>query len=776
MKKIPRIFKKLINSDLFYLAIIALIIVFYFLKLFVPEPKTYITPDFGLSDQINLNFSLKQILANNLKNNQLPWWEPRVTNGFPLIAESQIGAFYLPNVIFLKFFPLEYGYNLGFVFSFLICAVGGFLFFKEISKSKISAFFGALFFTFSATIFLQITHYNTLQTYSLIPIIFYTAEKMLKAKKIGVWFFILVFLYAQQFFAAYVMTSFMTYLILFLYILLRIMMFNRQLERISRFKKFIFIWIAFTSLTILITSIQFIPMLEFASQSTRSQGLGINSLFFSFPVSALLTYFNFNYFGRPNEGFYDFESLSSLHTNFWEANVFFGVIPVILVIVGLFIFRKQKRILFFGTMAFLCLVLALGIYSPTYFIFTLPIFNLFRAPARFIIFTNLFFITIFSISFQSLFKRYLNSSLMKLITIFLLSISFINLIRRAQVYHPILPVKAIYYNESARFLNDNYGKGLSENNYKIYHIGNESLWFLTLIKEGWKNPQKYQFFLNDLTPFFNTLFNIPSTNVFPGSYYYPTSYHYFDQLLRRKFYGKVVENEEIKKLSQSNDERLLKLIFNRAHTIDEEFIRLLKMRNVKFLVTPFKFSENSDIVLIKELKKTFNKTYMLRIYEIKNPSPRFYLSTNYKRITDGEDFEKELQSESLGNFPVFGENDTKVNLNKDKIIQKIQVIKDKPTETILQVKAESDAILVDTDSFYSGWNAYIDSRKTDVFRVNLMQRGIYLEKGKHTVVFTYESLWYFPSLVITGTGIIMLIIIAFWLNRTSRTPLVCKVN
>ena len=47
-------------------------------------------------------------------------------------------------------------------------------------------------------------------------------------------------------------------------------------------------------------------------------------------------------------------------------------------------------------------------------------------------------------------------------------------------------------------------------------------------------------------------------------------------------------------------------------------------------------------------------------------------------------------------------------------------------------------ILVLTDVFYPGWKAYVDGRETAVHRVNGLVRGIFLDRGRHEVVFAYR--------------------------------------
>jgi len=111
---------KINKNDIFYLILLLVFSVLYFLRLFFPRESVFLTPDVYSSDLIHINYSLKYVLAEFLKNNQLPYWTWNTGGGFPLIGESQIGAFYLPNLVLFKLFKFNFAYNFGYVFTFYI--------------------------------------------------------------------------------------------------------------------------------------------------------------------------------------------------------------------------------------------------------------------------------------------------------------------------------------------------------------------------------------------------------------------------------------------------------------------------------------------------------------------------------------------------------------------------------------------------------------------------------------------------------------------------------
>jgi hypothetical protein len=59
----------------------------------------------------------------------------------------------------------------------------------------------------------------------------------------------------------------------------------------------------------------------------------------------------------------------------------------------------------------------------------------------------------------------------------------------------------------------------------------------------------------------------------------------------------------------------------------------------------------------------------------------------------------------------------------------------------VEIKTESAAasVLVLAENHYPGWRAHVDGRSVKMLRVNYNQRGVALPRGRHTVMFNYQS-------------------------------------
>ena len=76
----------------------------------------------------------------------------------------------------------------------------------------------------------------------------------------------------------------------------------------------------------------------------------------------------------------------------------------------------------------------------------------------------------------------------------------------------------------------------------------------------------------------------------------------------------------------------------------------------------------------------------------------------------------------------------------------------------LAISFLSDQLIVFSEIYYpSGWEVYIDGKKSNYFDLNYLLRGMLLPKGKHTIEFNFS-----PKIVKTGINIrIITIIITF---------------
>ncbi|MCX6731361.1 MAG: hypothetical protein NTZ55_05950, partial [Candidatus Roizmanbacteria bacterium] len=127
---------------------IALFIVAYGIFFIVLKDKLPFTPDFGSSDAFHSNVSFKYYLWQSIRSGVLPFWTDKLSGGFPIIAETQIGAFFLPHfIIFPLFSTFSHAYMFLFAFHLLLLSVGMFLLLLLLQIPSLLSFLLALTLT-----------------------------------------------------------------------------------------------------------------------------------------------------------------------------------------------------------------------------------------------------------------------------------------------------------------------------------------------------------------------------------------------------------------------------------------------------------------------------------------------------------------------------------------------------------------------------------------------------------------------------------------------------
>jgi uncharacterized membrane protein YfhO len=83
---------------------------------------------------------------------------------------------------------------------------------------------------------------------------------------------------------------------------------------------------------------------------------------------------------------------------------------------------------------------------------------------------------------------------------------------------------------------------------------------------------------------------------------------------------------------------------------------------------------------------------------------------------------------------------------------------------MLTVKADGDALLVQSDTWYPGWRAWLDGREVPLLRTNDLFRGVAIPSGTHSVVIAYRSTAVTLGLILSLVGLAALLALAFGSN------------
>src|SRR3989338_2607191 len=128
----------LTRKDFAAFSLILLSLIAFYPELFLAKSASLI------GDHLEQHYQWTYILAESVKQFQLPFWTPLVHSGFPLVAEGQVGAFYLPNLILCFLLPIQWAYSYMNVVHFLIAGIGTYLYARQMklthSASLVASF------------------------------------------------------------------------------------------------------------------------------------------------------------------------------------------------------------------------------------------------------------------------------------------------------------------------------------------------------------------------------------------------------------------------------------------------------------------------------------------------------------------------------------------------------------------------------------------------------------------------------------------------------------
>lgn len=694
------------------LLITLLVFVVFFARLFFPEPKVFYTPDYARSDIWNFHYPVKDFLSRSLKEGELPFWTKDIGTGIPLFAEGQIGSLYFPNLILFYLFPTWLAWNLSYILVFIITVSGAYLFFKKLGVSKASSLFSSLAFSFSGFFVTKMVHISYLQSASLIPLIFLTGSNVWeRASKKNV--FIFAFLLAQQIFTGGTQWVFIGLFGMVIYKML-----HRQEKSADELLKKVAVLALSTLFGLCLAGPQLFPSIELKNLSMREKGLLPSEIYqFPFGIKNLINFVLPDYLGTPKDGSYQnpFENGSGIY---WENTVYLGILTLLFFVIALLIKKKkrsQKSLLFLAAFS---LILALGETTPISFILTLPVFNNFRVPSRYLV------LTIFSISALSGFgldtfmkwleKRKKFASTVNSIFILIFLVLVFDLFNFGFNYHPLVTFeRALEAPDSAVGLNED------ERIYTLPEQGN--YWNDQMYSQGWKDADPYLYFKNSLDANLNLLYGISNVR----------AYTPFASV--REMFQNVLAPTLINSLA------------------------------VKKVISPVKLDEKDVLELEKIVEPSRSDLPYYYIYKNNQALEKSRLVSKYfvghsiqdiVSIINGEDF-------SFRDSVIL-EWDPQISFEELDIAE-VEIVKDTNREFIAKTNSDKEAILIVANSIYPSWKAMVNkSNEAEIFPANINSMAIILPPGDNLVEFTFEATSFKKGVVVCVSSLAIYLILIFF--------------
>lgn len=695
------------------------------------DGKLLFNPDFGQSD-IYHGYGIRYYLSENLKTNKLPFWTDKWVGGFPFSSEWQVGSLFLPNIIAFKILSFPVAVNALIIFVFIVLTIGFYLLLLEFKTNRWLALLISLNFAFNGSLAFRLTHYSLLQSFSLCPILFYFIVKFIRTNKL-IYILIIPFVVSQMIFAGFIPVIYISMIGLFLFVFsyMKIKLKYKLGKIISRL---VILGLSFIT-AVLLSFPQILPSLTLSYLSSRSLNLDFDTVTaFPFRYNNLLNFISPFIFGNPKEGTYPI--FGNDWGIFWENTPYAGPVIFLLMYISFLylIIRKSKDLRFISANLFIIiflLLLVLGKYSPLYFLFEIPPFNLFRTQSRFLIMVCFFLFFTSGISLNFLYIK--SNNLIKGLVIILLIFNLFDLISVQKNYH-------LFVNSEKILDQPEFVSNINNENSYIT-LGLAPYWNNVFLKSGWKSDSeinKYLFYRNFLNPNANFLYSKKIYDIANGMGFKPRRNEYLKSLLSDK-------------LNQSRDKT-----FPLQNTGN-----LMKLLGIRYVIAPWEITGMTKTET-DEVKLENESIYFYDFSPSANTQNDFvYSPSSIKLITNLSDFENlvnqnnDFTQNAVIETPPF---DNPINKKADyRII--ISNVKEDSLDITFDIKKAG--LLVFRKNYYPGWKMEIDAKLVPIEKINLVHMGTYVPQGQHTIRLSYHNDDFYKGLVIAIISYAIFIILIF---------------
>lgn len=645
---------------------------------------------------ISILYTMQKFIAKNYKEGKIALWDPYICGGIPTFHEGQyrpFNPFFIPFYIFptphMYCFSLFLGLIVGFIFMFL--------FLIKMGLDKISAIMGSSLFVLNPFILERISLSDHFFSYCITPLIFFLFEDALS---LNIKSFLKLFL-------AFLLMGHSGHpemnIIITIFATIYFLIYNP-----NHFLKKCFFIIYLGLFLFFSLSLYIFPLLKF--------------------------YFSGFHYKEESHRLYVYTELR----HFFIPSSDINLLPILLSFLIYAILKAKKKILFF----LISSILSIGYFSKLQYLGSLLTksgFTLFL-PCYFKMIFWFFIATIISFGFNHFNREKIDPKiLIILIMAFLLSFFLMN--------------------EAPSTLNFPLKKYFK--NLVCYYLFS----FVPII------------FLIIKFPFFKKLnskylaFILTFFSILP--YCYPLSVNYlFWQKCDIKSYDCIDfinQNYPHSRISAIQIGSFCALPPNYGSTLNIKQIEMnlfifpnsiYKMLKKHFIYpTQLTFTEIDEFILKKvgvdfillpnsiEFKDKIFKGEFFSVYKLSQKSNRIFFPEKIYNLSKNENIDYEKMNLTPSDTVwIEGLYDTQIEKPQN---YKIEFLEDGFHKISINVETDKRSLLVLRDTYYDEWECYVDRKKTKIYKVDGLFRGVVIDEGKHLIEFVYRPLVVYISSMIS---------------------------
>lgn len=688
--------------------------------------------NFLITDPVRQIIPWKELTMERLERLQLPLWNPYEMAGKPLLANFQSSPFYPLNIILL-IKPFYFSWTIFIFAQILLSGTFIYLYLRNLNLHKYASLLGSLAYSFSGFSVAWFEWGNIIHTVLWLPLIllsidkiFYYWNKNLVNKRL-IWILIFAFSIISSFFAGHLQTFFYIFIFTFVYF------FTRWIQN-GKKREILFVFFIFIGLFLILTSVQWIPTLQFINLSARNiDQLEWTKVGWFVPWENLAQFIAPDFFGNPT---------TLNYWGVWNYGEFVGYIGLLPFLFACFavITRRDKKTFFFTT----ALITAFLFAFPTFFgklpyVLKIPFIST-SQPTRLVAIICFSLAVLSALGLDFYLK---NEKIVKVKAIFVFLLSslfliwlfivvffgnklfaifpdFLVLAKRNLIFTTLLLLCSLILfflslvYESTRFKKVILITVFVLVAFDLLRFANK---FEPFTKKEYLFPitSSLNFIKND-----NSVFRVASNDlrILPpnfATHYKIQSIEGYDPLYLLR-YAEFVAAMERNKPNISAPFGFNRIIT--PHNINSPLFDLL---NVKYVLS---FNDISS----PRFKRVFGEG-KTQIFENKMVYPRAFFVKNIINANSKEESIEQVFASNLKETAVVEGFINKTNLS----IGKAEILDYQEEKIVIKTNNPFDGFLVVSDVYYPNWKAVLDKKDTKIYRTDYAFRGVYVPKGNHII-------------------------------------------
>ena len=729
------------------------------------------------SDVITEIYPWRYFSIDQIKQGEIPFWNPHNFSGNPQIANFQTALFYPLNILYL-ILPFNLSWTLIIMLQPFLAGIFMYLFLKKgVGLKDFASFIGAVSFSFSSYMSVWIQYGNIGSTLLWLPLILLLIKNFV-GKITALNFLILSLSLCMSFLAGYIQGVFYIYILSFLYYLYLVL---QEKKKVKNLKKHTLFLVA-TLIPVLMTFFQILPTIQLFSDSTRGAYTLSQIEKNLSPIFNWITIIFPDFFGNPATRNY------WLDGTYIERVLYPGSVVLLFAVFSVFNKIKITERKFFLVVGIISLVIATNFPFVKYlYLIPIPVISTTVATREFSIFIfSLIVLAAIGIdNFLSLKKE--NNKILYLYLLAYLSIwiAVVALYKlnpdlsdnlKISIRNMIFPSVIILLATTVAY----FTKRVS---VKVFYVLIFLLVFFDLF-----------YFFHKITPFAPASFTYPNSPVTEfisknasinrfwgyGLAYIMPNFQSVDGTYSPEGNDPLHIARYTELLSSSTNGKLPQTLprpdANIAPGYGQDDLknnfyrkRVLDLLGIKYILHKVDLKDawqNPDLSTFpKEQYELVYKIYPWQIYKNKHVLPRFFLTSDFVLANDKKEALLLLYDKNIDlKKTLILEESPSVSLDA-KSKGNVKLISYRPNKIEFKVNTSGNTLLFLSDNYYPEWNVTIDGNVSKILIADYTLRAVAVPKGEHTIKFFYNPKSFNLGLVVGVIGIVILILSIIYVKK-----------